>query len=241
MFLLRLQQRRFDDAEALVPQMQAVLEREFPSNHPEVIDRTRDTARVAEGRGDYPRAESLLRESQARWERSLGPEHPYLHWGLEQLGRVLLRQGKVDEAVAHFRRALVIVQKSCEGAEENYPILAESLDFLGWGLLRQKNPSEAEPLLAKAVDLMRRHFGPSSRSLAFAVLHWAMAHAALGALPKAEELARESLSIMTDAWGADHPNTAVCMTELARILESQNRLTEAEPLFREELAMRRKL
>ena len=50
-------------------------------------------------------------------------------------------------------------------------------------------------------------------------------------LPEAEPLMRRALAIDETAFGADHPNVASCLINLAGLLRDTNRLGEAEPLF----------
>src|SRR5207249_11293715 len=51
-------------------------------------------------------------------------------------------------------------------------------------------------------------------------------------LSEAEPLMRRALQIDEKSFGADHPNVAISLNNLAQFLQDTNRLSEAEPLMR---------
>jgi hypothetical protein len=54
---------------------------------------------------------------------------------------------------------------------------------------------------------------------------------------EAEPLMRRALAIDEASYGADHPDVAVDLNNLAQLLQDTNRLAEAEPLMRRALAI----
>ena len=48
---------------------------------------------------------------------------------------------------------------------------------------------------------------------------------------------RRALAIDEKSYGPDHPNVAIRLNNLARLLQATNRLAEAEPLMRRALAI----
>ena len=54
---------------------------------------------------------------------------------------------------------------------------------------------------------------------------------------RAEELIRRALAIDEASLGANHPNVAIRLNNLAALLQATNRLAEAEPLMRRALAI----
>jgi tetratricopeptide (TPR) repeat protein len=56
-------------------------------------------------------------------------------------------------------------------------------------------------------------------------------------LAEAEPLMRRALAIDEASYGADHPNVAIVLNNLAQLLQATNRLAEAEPLMRRALAI----
>ncbi|MCH8852647.1 MAG: tetratricopeptide repeat protein, partial [Planctomycetes bacterium] len=53
----------------------------------------------------------------------------------------------------------------------------------------------------------------------------------------AEPLMRRALAIDEQSYGAEHPNVAIRLNNLAQLLQATNRLAEAEPLMRRALAI----
>jgi len=53
-----------------------------------------------------------------------------------------------------------------------------------------------------------------------------------GLYREAEPLLRRALAIDEQSFGADHPNVATALNNLAQLLQATSRLTEAEPLLR---------
>ena len=51
-------------------------------------------------------------------------------------------------------------------------------------------------------------------------------------LAEAEPLVRRALAIDEASYGAEHPNVAIRLNNLAQLLQATNRLAEAEPLMR---------
>jgi CHAT domain-containing protein/tetratricopeptide (TPR) repeat protein len=58
-----------------------------------------------------------------------------------------------------------------------------------------------------------------------------------GKYAEAIPLARHALAIDERSFGPNHPNVAVCLNNLAQLLQATNRLAEAEPLMRRALAI----
>ena len=56
-------------------------------------------------------------------------------------------------------------------------------------------------------------------------------------LTEAEPLMRRALAIDEQSYGAEHPDVAIDLNNLALLLQDTNRLMEAEPLMRRALAI----
>lgn len=54
---------------------------------------------------------------------------------------------------------------------------------------------------------------------------------------EAEPLCRRALAIDEQSFGTEHPNVAIRLNNLARLLQDTNRLSEAEPLMRQALGI----
>ena len=90
---------------------------------------------------------------------------------------------------------------------------------------------------------MRRALAIENRAMAPIIPMWRSASTILrdcsdtNRLAEAEPLMRRALAIGEKSFGPDHPNVAISLNNLARLLQATNRLTEAEPLFRRALAI----
>ena len=63
----------------------------------------------------------------------------------------------------------------------------------------------------------------------------------LGGISDAEPLYEEALSIRRRVLGADHPDTADSLNNLAGLYHAQGRYDEAEPLYDEALSITRRV
>ena len=70
-----------------------------------------DAAQQAAAAGDYPTAAHRLRDAAEWQERQLGPDHPDLVNTLNNLGVVLERSRRLEEAEGAYRRAYAIARK----------------------------------------------------------------------------------------------------------------------------------
>ena len=92
-------------------------------------------------------AQEMLREGLAIVRRHIGDDHPMVGQGLNLWGRLLLQQGKYDEAAAHFSDAL---ERQLRLLGENHPDTVDSMTKLGTVLYQQGKLTEATQLLADA-------------------------------------------------------------------------------------------
>ena len=100
----------FDRAEALHRRALAMFERLYPSAHRYPLSVRSSLFELYVASGDYQRAEAVSREALALREQLEGPEAPPVAQERERLGRVLLLQGRLDEAELQFLPALEITE-----------------------------------------------------------------------------------------------------------------------------------
>ena len=68
--------------------------------------------------GKLAEAEPYFRRSLAIKEKSLGPDHPSVATGLNNLALLLWQMGRFDDAVSPFERAMEIRQNRGENVDE---------------------------------------------------------------------------------------------------------------------------
>jgi tetratricopeptide (TPR) repeat protein len=158
----------------------------------------------------------------------LGEEHEDVAASLNNLAELLRAQGKYDEAKPLYHQSLAIRRKvcaihfaassrdhSCKVLGEEHPEVASALNNLAGLLEAQGKYDEVEPLHQQSLAIWRKvcaiHFAASSRDHSCKVL------------------------------GEEHPSVAASLNNLAGLLESQGKYDEAEPLYRQSLAIHRKV
>src|SRR5680860_1122004 len=175
-----------------------------------------------------------MRRALAIDEQSYGAEHPNVARDLNNLAQLLQATNRLAEAEPLMRRALAIDEQSY-GAE--HPEVAIDLNNL-------------------AQLLQAKWHGLSARDREVGREHGQSAHATL--LAEAEPLMRRALAIDEQSYGAEHPEVAIDLNNLAQLLQAKwhglsardrevgrehgqsahaTLLAEAEPLMRRALAI----
>ena len=95
--------------------------------HPDVASSLNTLGVIYSRRGDFEKAEQLLKSALEIWEKALGPEHPNVAIALFNLANVRRTRGDFDEAEQLHQRALRI-RETTLGPE--HPDLASSLNDL---------------------------------------------------------------------------------------------------------------
>ena len=96
----------------------------------------------------------VIRNHSAIWEKALGPDHPRVGTGLNNLAELYRTQGKYAEAEPLYNRALAIVEKAL-GPE--HPYVATSLANYAALLRKTGRGEEAEKLEARAKAIRAKH------------------------------------------------------------------------------------
>jgi tetratricopeptide (TPR) repeat protein len=158
----------------------------------------------------------------------LGEKHPQYAASLNNIAGLLYTQGKYDEAEHLYQQSLAIIRKvcaihlaassrdhSCQVFGEEHPDVASALHNLAGLLYTQGKYDEAEPLCQQSLAIRRRvcaiHLVASSRDHSCKVL------------------------------GEEHPDVAASLNNLAELLNAQGKYDDAEPLYRQSLAIDRKV
>lgn len=61
--------------------------------------------------GKYVETEPLYKQALTIWEKAVGPDHPYVVWGLNNLAKFYRNQGKPAEAEPLEKRSVAIQDK----------------------------------------------------------------------------------------------------------------------------------
>ena len=136
--------------------------------------------------------------------------------------------------LGHYEEAVRISKRTLEIAEELFDDAGVSvaLNHLGLALQHAGRPSDAEPILRRAVQLWESKTQEEDLVLATHLNNLASLLREQGRAGEAEPLIRKALTIRERLLGKDHPDVATCVTNIAFLLEEEGKLEEAETLFR---------
>jgi len=189
------------------------------------------------GLGEFAAAEGQFLAALAARQRMVPDDPRETALAVVQLATAVELQGRYGEADSMHRVALAI-----------YPLdrdeglaAANHADSRGRILLRLGNLGEAEPLLARALELYQRHAAGNDSVLAYAYANLGVAAGELGQDVRAESLLVLAVETARRAHGEVHPLVAAVLSPLASIRERTATFELADSTFRATLDMRRQL
>ena len=153
-----------------------------------------------------------------------GGDHSAFARALHNLAEYLFREDRTQEAIPLFKRALEVHEKSSDSS----PIsIAETSIGLANSLATLKRYSEAKPYYERSLKLFQKDAVKNS-DIAFA--HFNLGAMALenGDLTTAEDQYTTALAVYDEAGASEHPNAAMVLGGLAKLLADQGRFSDAE-------------
>jgi tetratricopeptide (TPR) repeat protein len=228
-----VQRRTGEDAaaEASFRAALALARESFGPDHPFAIDALMPLGYLM---GDEPgrraEAESIFRSVIDTRRRTLGPDHYLLAHVLNDLGRLIQRQGRDQEALPYFRQGYAILERALG---PDHPGTADGKGTLGGALDRAGLFEEAEGMYRDAVSLAERTYGPDHTNTAGALSGLAMTLAHAGKLEEAERTMRRAIAVRLELGGPNTPLMAVMNGSLAEILMLRRAYPQAELLLQQ--------
>ena len=209
----------------------------------ESIDWTGRVKSALPKREDRVAAEKPLREALDGRQRTLGESSPETIFSMRGVADWLAAEGRADEALAMYERALAAARTSGGALTDNAIMAAASIAALQ---LEAGAPDKAIATLEPMRDALRREQGVDPR-LAWLVLHnFALAREAQAGVqgtPESREAAvqagREVLELASKALGDEHPNTFLTRNNLAASLRKAGRDGESRELLERAVAIGR--
>jgi serine/threonine protein kinase/tetratricopeptide (TPR) repeat protein len=187
-----------------------------------------DLAGLYLDQGQPQAAEPLLAGVLKVRRRDQGDENPDTLVTMTNLAEAYRIQGRHSEAIELLEKTLTIGRRVL--GEDDGRMLAAMNDLaVNYGFHRP----EAEALLAKVVDVLRRKEGEGSYGALIAMNNLSEVYVARGEYLRAAELLEEMLKIRRRVWGEDHDLTLGEMNNLARVYWLAGRLDRSVPLFEE--------
>lgn len=181
--------------------------------------------------GDFPEAETLLRETLASETDRVGPDHPQTLYTKKVLGQALHRQGRLDEAVEWYAE---VYEKRRKLYGEDHALTLNAGAQLAAAYNTLDRPAEAEPLLRRALDVrMARGEGDSNDALVDRVMMITTLHK----LGKGEEALRLADEVIALERGKPSRDTVMARSFRAALLLKAGKAREARAGYDEALAM----
>jgi len=193
--------------------------------------------RVAQAKhslGEYDAAEALYRDALEIQKSELGEGHGDVGRTLNDLGVILVLQGKSADAEPLYRRSLRIQRREFG---PNHLETLQTLSNIGSMYWEMGNYEAAEEINRESVALRRQMFGEDHPEVAAELSNLATTLSTQGKYEEAERLHRESLALWMKLLGDEHPSVASSLNNLAAVLRHQGNYAEAEPLCRRALAI----
>ena len=185
--------------------------------------------------GEYSEAERLHRRDLDERQKMLDhdPENPLAESGvlraIDNLARVLFRQGKDAEAESMFRQVL---ERSESSFGQEHPDTVLTLGQLANTLVSQEKLEEAESIYQRLLQHYQKFLG-ELHPRTFAVLsNIATLRFMQGEYREAEQLNRRVIHYQKNIFGEENPHTLRTSYNLGSVLEAQGKYQEAEECFR---------
>ena len=135
-----------------------------------------------------------------------------------------------DESEAQQRKALAEAK-----AHANTRFIAAALNNLGLLLQDTNRLQEAEPLMRRALEIIKASYGEHHPAVATGLNNLGQLLLDTNQHKEAEPLMRRALEIDEASYGEHHSAVARGLNNLGRLLQFTNRIAEAEPLMRRAL------
>jgi tetratricopeptide (TPR) repeat protein len=187
------------------------------------------------GRG--AEAEALFKKSISILERTVGPMHPDLAKGLNNLAELYRSENRETEAEPIHRRILAIRERTL--GPDHWEV-AKSLNNLALIYHAQKQYAAAEAFYRRAISIWEKTPSPDPSDLAKILNNLATLYSTEGRYSEAEPLFRQSLRTWEKAYGADYPDSVMSLENYAVLLRQTHREAEAAELEGRANSIRRK-
>ena len=186
--------------------------------------------------GDFYQRVNKLGEAlevyRAALDRTEGQEIRIRPWVLDNVGRILRKQGKYTDAEAACEGALKEGEKVWGVGHSNTLAFVNNLALT---LYFQGKIPEAEVLFRRALSGKEQLLGDDHPSTLLSARGLANTLFARGEFPEAEVLYRRALAGREKTLGADHPDTLIAANNLANAVHRLGKFAEAEALYRRAL------
>lgn len=240
-FALMRQENKLAEAETVGREAIALQRQRVGQDAPDVAASLVGLASVLKDEDKKSEAEKTFRESAEIAKKTCGNDHPEdVALPLCGVGWVLQSEQRLSEAENFARRALSLRQQLKAGRARN-ALLADSFYQLGSVLWNEGQLAEAEKQTREGLRLYQLNDPKDwqvfkSMTMLGGILNSENQHA------EAEEVLRQAIALARRLPSAEHPaDLAQTLCDLAWVLQTEEKLDEAEADTLEALALRKKL
>ncbi|HEX6573459.1 MAG TPA: serine/threonine-protein kinase [Gemmatimonadaceae bacterium] len=223
---LRFRQQRTDEAEAFYKRAIAIDEKS-PDSLSSLARDFGGLGIVYWAKGDFDKAEPVMRRSFSMRERLLGPDHPDLAPLMNNLGGLLWSQNRYDDALVLYERTRRIYEQTLDPM---HPNMASILNNIGETYWKLKRFDEADTILRRALTIKEARLEHSDPSIAVTL------NALAGVLrdgkhyKDAEAAYQRALDIRQRAFKPGNPSLTETVTDYVALLNAMNRTSEGKAL-----------
>ncbi|BCS31967.1 hypothetical protein TBR22_A11710 [Luteitalea sp. TBR-22] len=185
----------------------------------------------------YGKGQRLLEEALGDARKAFGPTSVPVATALNDLGVLLVDQGRHVEGLRRLEEALAMRRALLGGM---HPDLAITLVELGRVYQDHGLGARAASLHREALAIRRSALGEGHRETAVSLNDLGSVLRLEGDLVGADAALQQALAINVRTRGPQHPNTAVTMHDRALVAMSRQDWRAAEPLLREALAIQQR-
>jgi CHAT domain-containing protein/Tfp pilus assembly protein PilF len=237
---IRLLLRNASYAEAEARARTLLATRDTPKSDGLAVARALDLlvqALVEGGKPQHPDALPGAMRAVDLKERVMGPQDPSVALSLSNLGLVLRRQGKLDEARIAYERSLRIREASL-GAE--HADVARSLAALSALAAAAGDFTRAREFGERALNIAEHQTPPDHLLEAGAANNLAQALFQMNDFAGSKQRLEQTIRAYEAALGADHPEVGKALSNLATVVSETGDLSGARTLYERATAIQEK-
>ena len=235
LYELYMQQQQFERARQTSFDRLSILEKTLDSNDPQLVQPLTDVALASFKLGRLMDAEDFQRRALAI-SRLAGGTDAAAATGLSNLGVILAADNRFSAAAEALRESIEI--RTARAAESID--VARDMAHLADAYAKRLQFAEAEQLLVRSLELRRRHLSAEHSEVATTLNNLGELYRVQHDFKPAEENLRSAVAVWAAVNGAEDVETGISLYNLAAMLEEEDRLDEAAPLFGRAVAVMEK-
>jgi tetratricopeptide (TPR) repeat protein len=167
-----------------------------------------------------------LDEAERMWNDALkeaekfGEKDGRFVTSVDNLAAVLYQNEKFDKAEPHYRKALIIRERTLPRDHED---VATCCNNLACVMFKNEKYKEAEDLYVRTLNVREKQDGKNSKGVANCLYQLGMVFHAQKRYEKAEDYYKQALDIKNKIYGPDHVELVHLLKNYAHLLRKTNR------------------